>query len=109
MRIVIVMVATLLIAVSYSDMPGSTRTGSVETILIAESLPEADVSVQPGDEVNERGGPIKITFLSCLEGKVSCRGGFGSLDIINATTIKSQESVSLCFSEPGPLHYTLLV
>lgn len=96
--------------VSCSGMPDSTRTGSVKTIAIAESLPDTHVSVQRGDEVrwvNERHGPIEITFLDPLEGKVNCRRGFGLLDIINATTLKSQESVSLCFSEPGPLRYTL--
>jgi hypothetical protein len=108
--VVIFMVANIFIAVSCSGLPDSTRTGSVKTIVIEESLPDAQVSVQRGDEVrwvNQRDGSVEITFLDPLEGKVNCRRGFGLLDIINATTLKPQKSVSLCFSEPGSLRYTL--
>lgn len=107
--IVLLAVAGILVA-SCSGMPVSTRTGVVKTIVIEESQPEPHIWVHKGDEVrwlNQRQGTIGITFLDSLEGKVNCQRGFGLLDVINAIQVKAQDSVSLCFSELGPLHYTL--
>ena len=93
-----------------STMPVMTRTGSVQEIVIGLSSLHLNVAVHKDDEVrwvNERDGAIEIIFLDPLEGKVNCKRGFGLLDIVNATTLKPQKSVSLCFAEPGSWRYTV--
>jgi hypothetical protein len=93
-----------------STMPIMTRTGSVQEIVIGTSPLHLNVTVRKDDEirwVNERDGTIQIIFLDSLEGKVNCQRGFGLLKIVNATTLKPQKSVSLCFAEPGSWRYTV--
>jgi plastocyanin len=93
-----------------STMPTMTRTGSVEDIVIGPSSLHLNVTVHKGDEVrwiNERDGIIQIIFLDSLEGRVNCQRGFGLLDIAETTTLKPQESVSVCFAEPGSWPYTV--
>jgi hypothetical protein len=96
--------------VACSSMPAATQTGVVQEVLIGKSTPRLDITIHEDDEirwVNERDGSIQIVFLDSLEGKVNCKRGFGLLDLANATTLKPLESVSLCFSEPASLRYTV--
>jgi len=96
--------------VACAGMPVSTQTGVVQDVVIGKSTLRLDVTVRQDDEirwVNERDGAIQIVFLDSLEGKVNCKRGFGLIDVSKVTTLKPQESVSLCFSEPGSFRYTV--
>jgi len=96
--------------VACAGMPVRTQTGVVQDVVIGKSTLYLDVTVREDDEirwVNERDGAIQIIFLDSLEGKVNCKRGFGLVDVANVTTLKPQDSVSLCFSEPGSLRYTV--
>jgi hypothetical protein len=96
--------------ITCSGMPVSTHTGVVQKIVIEPSSFDLNTTIHKNDEVqwvNNRQGPIQIVFLDSLEGKVNCKRGFGLLDLVNATTLKPQDSVSLCFAEAGVLRYTV--
>ena len=106
----IVVTGMVMCLAACSTMPVMTRTESVQDIVIGPSSLHLNVTVHKGDEVrwvNERDGTIQIIFLDSLEGQVNCKRGFGLLDIVNATALKPQESVSLCFAEPGSWRYTV--
>jgi hypothetical protein len=101
---------TALFIVACSTMPVTTQLGSVEDVVIGRSTLGLNVTVRTDEEIrwiNERDGAIQIVFLDSLEGKVNCKRGFGLMNVVNAAMLKSQESVSLCFSEPGSLRYTV--
>lgn len=109
-RSILLTIAIIAPTIACSSMPVTTRTGVVRDIIIGESSLHLHVMVQRGDEVrwvNQRHGAIQIVFLDSIEDKVSCQRGFGLLDVTNATTLEPQDSVSLCFSEAGPLRYTV--
>jgi hypothetical protein len=96
--------------VACSSMPPKTQTGAVQEVAIGKSTLHLDVTVHEDDEIrwiNERDGTVQIIFLDSLEGKLNCKRGFGLVDVANATTLKPRESVSLCFSEPASLRYTV--
>jgi plastocyanin len=108
MTFVIVGMACLLAACS--QLPRTSRSGKVHEIIIGESFPLRNVTVQMGDEVrwlNQRNGSVQIVFLDSLEGRINCRRGFGFSDVVNATSLPSHHSASLCFSQFGLLRYTV--
>lgn len=108
MTLMIVGMACLLAACG--QLPRTSRSGKVHEIIIGESSPIRNVTVQMSDEVrwlNQRNGSVQIVFLDSLEGKVNCRRGFGLSDVVNATSLSSHDSASLCFSQAGLLRYTV--
>lgn len=110
LRWLIVVAGMAMSLAACSTVPTMTRTGSVQDIVIGPSSLHLNVTVHKGDEVrwvNERDGIIQIIFLDSLEGQVNCKRGFGLPDITDTTTLKPQESVSLCFAEPGSWPYTV--
>lgn len=91
-----------------SGLPDGTRTGAVTEILIAEELSPLQATVRIGDEirwVNRREGQVHIVFLDPIEDRVACHRGFGFSGVVNATRLAPNNSVSLCFSKPGPVQY----
>ena len=101
---------------SRTDIPTSTRTGNIIDVKIAEALAPQEVQVRRGDEVrwvNMRTDSVKLVFTDPLREKVSCQNKFTgkagwmdrSPDSEYQTQIKSNDSVSLCFKEPGTYTY----
>lgn len=93
-----------------SGMPASTHTGAVQNIVIGPSSFDLNTTVHKDGEVqwiNDRKGRIQIIFLDSLEGKVTCKRGFGLWNVVNEATVKPTESVSLCFGQTGSLRYTV--
>lgn len=91
-------------------LPGTTQTGKVEEIVIGAAVTPSEVTLAPGDEVrwvNRQQGPVSIIFLESIQEQVSCERGFGLAGVANATQLGPHKGISLCFSTPGTVHYTV--
>ena len=99
-----------------TDIPTSTRTGTVQDIRIAEAFFPNELRVKRGDEVrwiNMRTDVVKIVFTDLLKEKVVCQYNFsGSAGTFSRapdweyqTQIKPRANASLCFREPGSYTY----
>lgn len=103
----LVLIMVLFLA-ACSSLPSSTRTGTVKEILIAEDLSPLQATVRIGDEIrwiNQREGRVQIVFLDPIEDRIACYRGFGLGGVANATRLAPNNSISLCFSVPGPVRY----
>jgi len=88
----------------------TTRTGVIHTVNFAEHMTPLALEVQPGDEVrwvNQRSTPVTVEFLGNALAAVTCQTGFSSLlrRQKEATTIKPNESASLCFGKADTVTY----
>jgi hypothetical protein len=92
-----------------STVKTSTRTHFIQ---IREQVSPQDLYVYVGDEVrwqNLRQDPVKVSLLSHHRlDLVSCEKGFTRLGTMeDAAMIPPREYVSLCFSQPGTIHYNV--
>lgn len=90
----------------------TTRTGAVHDIRIDEGPSPADLVVNIGDEVrwvNSRTMAVRIDLVGDITDIMSCERGFSSFVGLkrNSAIIKSNESVSLCFSKAGAVNYNV--
>jgi plastocyanin len=108
---------------SHPPFPESSLTGIVSEVRIGESLTPKEITAKQGDEVrwvNSTSGPVDISFVESLDGRVSCQKGFVSAgwgylffsdssqpDFLVVATVHSNEYASLCFSTPGTYAYTM--
>lgn len=100
----------ILFLTACSSLPNATRTGTVKEILIAEDLSPLQATVRTGDEIrwiNQREGHVQIVFLDPIEDRIACYRGFGFGGVANATRLAPNNSISLCFSMPGPVQYII--
>lgn len=91
-------------------LPAATQTGKVEEIVIGTTMAPSEVTLAPGDEVrwvNRQQGPVSIVFLQPIQEQVSCGRGFGLAGVVNASRIEPNTGISLCFSTPGTVRYTV--
>ncbi len=105
----IITIALLAAACSY---PHTTRTGAVHDIRVIEGPDPTDLVVNPNDEVrwiNGRTLPITLDLVDFTSGNLSCERGFSNIFgmVKESTTIKPNESVSACFTQPGFARYNL--
>jgi plastocyanin len=108
---------------SQPPFPDSSLTGRIVEVTISESLTPQEIAAKQGDEVrwiNTTGGPVDISFVEALDGRVSCQKGFVSAgwgylfsggasqpEFLVVATVHGHESASLCFSTPGTYAYTM--
>jgi plastocyanin len=105
---------------SHPPFPASSLTGTVLDVKIGESLSPKEITAKQCDEVrwaNTTSGPVDISFVEPLDGRVSCQKGFVSAgwgylfggesqpEFIIVATVHSNEYASLCFSAPGQYEY----
>lgn len=88
----------------------TTRTGTIHDVKFEERMTPEFLRVQPGDEirwVNQRSSPVTVEFLGDALEDVTCQTGFSSLlrRQQEATSIKPNESASLCFGKVGTVTY----
>jgi plastocyanin len=112
---VAVIIPALLFAAGCASVADTTRTGTVHDVTFGERMTPSTLVVRPGDEirwVNERTRPVTVEFLEGALDTVSCEDGFSRLGIGNpigriqeSTTVRPQQSVSLCFANPGTVRY----
>lgn len=104
-------VISALLAISCVDnLPSTSRTGSVQKVLIGTALSPPQVTLVPGDEVrwvNKQDGPVMIVFLTPIEEQLTCGRGFGLGGVTNAARLAPNKSLSLCFAAPGRVRYTV--
>jgi plastocyanin len=82
----------------------------IHEVRFEERMTPANLRVQPGDEVrwvNQRSMPVTVEFLGDALDDVTCQRGFDNLigRQQEMTTIHSNQSVSLCFGNPGTVTY----
>jgi plastocyanin len=108
---------------SHPPFPDLSITGRIVEVTIGESLTPQEIAAKPGDEIrwiNTTGGPVDISFVEALDGRVSCQKGFVSAgwgylfssdsshpEFLVVATVHGHESASLCFSIPGTYAYTM--
>jgi plastocyanin len=110
-----VMIPALLFAAGCASVADTTRTGTVHDVTFGERMTPSTLFVRPGDEirwVNQRTMPVTVEFLEGALDNVSCEDGFSRLGIGNpigriqeSTTVRPQQTVSLCFASPGTVTY----
>lgn len=104
-------VAVFLLPLGCQGMPTLTRTGDVKDILVTEHLSKTEINVNPGDEVrwiNKRTTPAMIIFLEPIDGRLSCKQGFGGfMTPTESATLDPNESASVCFHDPGSIRYAV--
>lgn len=88
----------------------STRTGAIHDVVFEERMVPAGLQVKVGDEVrwvNRRSTEVKLEFLEGSLDKVVCQSGFSSLlrRQQESTTIKPNQSASLCFGRADTVRY----
>lgn len=88
----------------------TTRTGTIHTVNFEERMTPTYLRVQRGDEVrwvNQRSTPVTVEFLGDALDDVTCQAGFSSFlrRQQETTTIKPNESASLCFGRTGTVTY----
>jgi plastocyanin len=108
---------------SHPPFPDSSITGQIVEVTIGESLTPQEIAAKPGDEIrwiNTTSGPVDISFVEALDGRITCQKGFVSAgwgylfstgssqpEFLVVATVHGHESASLCFSIPGTYTYTI--
>jgi plastocyanin len=95
-----------------ATLPKTTRTGAIHELKIEETLSNANLNVQIGDEirwVNYRTGSATIEFTPETVHSFGCIDGFA--DAFGRpkafTSLRAGESASLCFSKSGVYKYNV--
>ena len=88
----------------------STKTGAIHDVVFEERMVPAGLQVKVGDEVrwvNRRSTEVKLEFLEGSLDKVVCQSGFSNLlrRQQESTTIKPNQSASLCFGRADTVRY----
>jgi plastocyanin len=109
------MIGAALLAVGCATVENTTRTGTIYDVTFAERMTPANLRVETGDEIrwiNQRSTPVTVEFLEGALDTVSCEQGFSKRGLTNlrgareeSTTIKSNDSASLCFTVAGTVTY----
>lgn len=105
-----VTLCAVLLAASCAGVPSTSRTGAIHEVRFEDRMTPAELRVQPGDEVrwvNQRSMPVRVEFLGGALDDVTCQRGFDSWigRQQEMTTIQPNQTVSLCFGNPGTVTY----
>jgi plastocyanin len=108
----ILLCTALLTIAGCAGVPSTSRTGAIHEVRFEDHMTPASLRIQPGDEVrwvNHRSTPVTVEFLGDALNDVTCQRGFD--DLIGrqqeVATIKPNQSVSLCFGNPGTVTYNV--
>ena len=106
----VILCTALLGIAGCAGVSSTSRTGVIHDVRFEERLTPANLRVQPGDEVrwvNQRSMPVTVEFLGEALDDVTCQRGFDNLigRQQEITTIQPNQSVSLCFGNPGTVTY----
>jgi plastocyanin len=106
-----VILCTALLAIGgCAGVSSTSRTGVIHDVRFEEHMTPANLRVQPDDEVrwvNQRSMPVTVEFLGDALDDVTCQRGFDNLigRQQEMATIQPNQSVSLCFGNPGTVTY----
>lgn len=108
-------VGAALLAAGCANVENTTRTGTIHEVRFGERMMPDNLRVDPGDEVrwiNQRSTPVTVEFLEGALDTVSCEQGFSKRGLSNlrgareeSTTIKANDTASLCFTDTGTVTY----
>lgn len=112
MWIYALLLSLLLLTAACSSLPETSLTGTVREIRIGEHVSPKDILAFTGDEVrwvNLRGEAVRLGFLGSKPFKeVACERGFSDFGLMqDFVTIPPKQSASLCFANPGDIHYNV--
>ncbi len=102
---------TALLAIAgCAGVANTSRTGVIHEVRFEERMMPVNLRVQPGDEVrwvNQRSMPVTVEFLGDALDDVTCQRGFDNLfgRQQEMTTVQPNQTVSLCFGNPGTIRY----
>jgi plastocyanin len=106
----VILYTALLAIAGCAGVSGTSRSGVIHDVRFEEHMTPANLRVQPDDEVrwvNQRSMPVTVEFLGDALDDVTCQRGFD--DLIGRqqemATIQPNQSVSLCFGNPGTVTY----
>ena len=98
------------------SMPTLTRTGEVKDVIIRDAIEPTSVMVNPGDEIrwiNKRQGTVRVVFLNPMTENLSCQRnfggwmGFGTKRNEYSAKLRTNDTASLCFRDPGEVKYVV--
>lgn len=100
----------LLALAGCAGVANTSRTGVIHDVRFEERMTPAYLRVAPGDEirwVNQRSMPVTVEFLGDALDDVTCQRGFDNFvgSQQEKATIQPNQSVSLCFGNPGRVTY----
>ena len=106
----VILYTALLAIAGCAGVSNTSRTGVIHDVRFEEHMTPANLRVQPDDEVrwvNQRSMPVTVEFLGDALDDVTCQRGFDNLigRQQEVATIQPNESVSLCFGNPGTVTY----
>jgi plastocyanin len=106
----VILCTSLLAIAGCAGVSATSRTGVIHDVRFEEHMTPASLQVQPGDEVrwvNHRSMPVTVEFLSEALDDVTCQRGFDNLmgRQQEMATVQPNQSVSLCFVNPGTVTY----
>lgn len=107
----------LVIAVGWTlsacaSLPEISRTQAVHDVKIGEGLSPAELYVDQGDEVrwvNLRKEVVFVQIADLRKDDLACQRGFDDWRgaLIESIEVEPNETVSLCFKEPGQVRYNV--
>ena len=109
---IFLLVALAAFAAGCASLPQTTRTAAIHDIKVEETLSNANLTVQIGDEirwVNYRTDYVSIEFTPETVHFYACQSGFSDAfgKLIAVTSLRKGEAASLCFMKNGVYKYTV--
>jgi plastocyanin len=106
----VILYAALLTIAGCAGVSNTSRTGAIHDVNFEEHMTPTSLRIQPGDEVrwvNQRSTPVTVEFLGDALDDVTCQRGFDNFigRQQETTQIQPNQSVSLCFANPGTVTY----
>jgi plastocyanin len=106
----VILYTALLAIAGCAGVSSTSRSGAVHDVRFEEHMTPTNLQVQPGDEVrwvNQRSTPVTVEFLGAALDDVTCQRGFDNVigRQQEMATIQPNQSVSLCFGNPGTVTY----
>src|SRR4029453_4834834 len=106
----VILYTALLAIAGCAGVSSTSRAGVIHDVRFEEHMTPANLRVQPDDEVrwvNQRSMPVTVEFLGDALDDVTCQRGFDNLigRQQEMATIQPNQSVSLCFGNPGTVTY----
>lgn len=95
-----------------ASLPEISRTQAVHDVEIRDGLAPVELYADPGDEirwVNLRKDPILVQIADLDKDDLDCQRGFANWRgaLLESIEIEPNETVSLCFKEPGQVRYNV--
>jgi hypothetical protein len=103
--------AHLMFMVGCQSMPSFSQSGGVKEIVVEADVPLTELSVHADEKVrwiNKGMKPISIVFPPSVHAQLSCSNNFGGFYTGGLeTTLRPNESASLCFHSPVYFRYVV--